>query len=71
MKLQLNNMGAWKQVIHFYSQDILKVQACVERLGKIDEQAGGQTKWRILADNDGVHEYWSAERGWWKPESRV
>ncbi len=69
VKLQVNNSGAWKDVVRFDADDAIaqdKVMAAVESLGTVNPDI----KWRICtADSlQAVLMIWSAAKGWktWK-----
>lgn len=64
VKLQLNNSGAWKDVIRFDAADdavCAQVMEAAEALGQV-----GKVTWRVCVD-DGSQDvlmHWSAAEGW-------
>lgn len=74
MKLQLNNSGAWKNVITFAATDEQAVRDLAERLGKIGFKVASSVKWAIVNDHDEVCAVWTGVNGWkpWRsPSSRA
>lgn len=67
MKLQINNSGAWKNVIEFDEAEIDEVKSLAESLGELDDQssdAGSRCKWRVLGDGDALLWHWGIKEGW-------
>lgn len=67
MKLQVNNSGAWKNVITFSVERVDQVKEHVAALALIGEEAEYSTSWRILDGQDRVVLHWSAPKGWHTP----
>jgi len=66
VKLQVNNSGAWKDVVRFDAADAHaagEVMGAAETLGRID---GGKTTFRIVMENSlSTSLYrWSSQNGW-------
>lgn len=67
MLLQINNSGAWKNVIRFDEAEIDEVKSLAESLGALDDaasDAGSRCKWRVLGDADRVVWHWAIKKGW-------
>jgi len=62
MKLQLNNSGAWKNVLVFKTADEQEVMGLAHNLVRLGQPG---TTLRILGEHDVVWRYWDDARGWY------
>lgn len=70
MKLQVNNSGAWKNVLVFNVADMDMVQTAVNVLGVAAAEADYKVSWRIVDARDLVTHHWTADADadtQWKP----
>jgi hypothetical protein len=73
MKLQVNNSGAWKNVVTFDINDIEAIRRAATTLGTAASFAGSPVSWRIVDALDEVAQYWDIDKLWTdrKPASEV
>lgn len=70
MKLQLNNSGAWKNLLDFDAAALTEVMHLTSRLYALATPDRPVPSLRITGDDDKVQHYWHAARGWWSPKDR-
>jgi hypothetical protein len=66
MKLQVNDTGAWKNVVKFGSEDLDLVKTNAGLLGEAAQGVEAHVKFRVVDDFDKVCFYWEPARGWFK-----
>lgn len=70
MKLQVNNSGAWKNVMEFPAAALLRVRQLVGDLGDISSENGYMATWRVQGDErptdrePPIVAAWDFLRGW-------
>lgn len=64
MRLDINNSGAWKNLVEFPDNNLAVVRAAVSSLVKASD--GGRAKYKI-SDEDGARFYLEAPSPEWKP----
>lgn len=64
MKLQVNNSGAWKNVLVFGIEDIEVVQAAVNTLGACAANAEYKVTFRIVDAREAVTHHWTTDAQW-------
>jgi hypothetical protein len=65
-KLQLNNSGAWKDVVHFDADDTEQTDAVTDAAEALGRVPGNRLTFRLVKD-DGTAEvlmHWTAEHDW-------
>jgi hypothetical protein len=66
MKLQVNNSGAWKNVINFDADQLATVQGLAQRLGQLAFTAHRSqgVSFRVADEHDSVLAHWTPQGGW-------
>ena len=64
MKLQVNNSGAWKNVLVFMVEDLDAVQAAVNTLAGCAANAESRVSWRIVDARELATHHRSADQDW-------
>jgi hypothetical protein len=67
MKLQVNNSGAWKQVLVFGVEDLDLVKTAAIALAAAAVKAESVVAWRILDGVEQVVLMCDQKRGWYAP----
>lgn len=63
MQLQVNNSGAWKNVVSFAPHSLDDVKACATLLGIIGREHSGDVTFRVVNGEQVVCSWWHAT-GW-------
>ena len=67
MKLQLNNTGAWKNVITFSVEDVERAKKLAEQLRILAARCDQGCQWRILDGQETAVLHWAFPEGWTVP----